>query len=314
MMNDPDPSVRTDAAVKLSATQDPRQVEPLIAALKDPVTEVRRVDADLLGRTKDRRAVDPLLALLEKDSDPNVRVNAIMALIDLKLDDTRELQPLIAALHDPDDGVRAWVPDALGNIHDPRSFQAILDALATNDYNVTMEAARVLGHLRNPRAIEPLLASLKDGRGYAAAALSEIGTPAIEPLIATLKNPDPVIRMGAAEALSENTVNYAIQSKGDAMDPRAVRALLQSAQEHDLAVIAGAHLFFMRHLDPGVLDDFSKILYQHTGRDELIYRIADDLLNSANPELVQLTVGWAKKHGIPLTKDAKGRTIFMPAD
>ena len=69
-------------------------------------------------------------------------------------------------------------------------------------------AAEALGKIGDPRAVEPLITDLKDMRyiggvnASAADALVKIGAPAVEPLIATLKDSDgDVWRVATAYAL-----------------------------------------------------------------------------------------------------------------
>jgi len=75
-------SIRRDAARALGELEDPRAVEPLIAALKDESFSVRKAAAEALGKIGDTRAVEPLSAAL-KDKDSDVRKAAAEALVSL---------------------------------------------------------------------------------------------------------------------------------------------------------------------------------------------------------------------------------------
>ena len=74
------------------------------------------------------------------------------------------------------------------------------------DSGVRRTAALALGKIGEP-AVEPLIAALKDSddcvRREATEALGKIGEPAVEPLIAALKDSDDYVRREAAEALGK---------------------------------------------------------------------------------------------------------------
>lgn len=69
MLRDENSDVRDDAAFALGELNDPRMVEPLIAALQDKDPSVRDSVAQLLARLNDPRAVDPLIAALKDEKD-----------------------------------------------------------------------------------------------------------------------------------------------------------------------------------------------------------------------------------------------------
>jgi HEAT repeat protein len=78
--------------------------------------------------------------------------------------------------------------------------------LEHQDLQVQYEAAEALGDLGDEKAVEPLITALKRDetsgvRWKAAEALSKIGNPAVESLIATLQYPDEDVRWKAAIAL-----------------------------------------------------------------------------------------------------------------
>jgi HEAT repeats/PBS lyase HEAT-like repeat len=103
--------------------------------------------------------------------------------------------------------------------HDERDIEELIAALHNEDDDIRAMAARELGRLRTRQAVEPLLAALNDPRYWlvrcnAAEALGMIGdVRAVEPLIASLKHLDMNTQIAAAEAL------------GNLGDPRAIEAL-----------------------------------------------------------------------------------------
>jgi HEAT repeat protein len=148
------------------AQVEPDNVALQIQRLRSPDAEIRLYAADALDKFTDRRAVAPLIAAL-RDSDPRVRARAANGLGDLK--DARAVEPLIALLKD-------------------------------SDMNVQFAAASALGELLDRRAIPPLIAALS-GRSSRAIQWAKFGPSAVGPLSAALKDKDPAMRQGAAEAL-----------------------------------------------------------------------------------------------------------------
>src|ERR1017187_6662771 len=116
---------------------------------------------------------------------------------------------------------------ALGQIKDLGALQPLLNHLKTGKANdeVEREVAKALGDL-GPPALEPLMAALrdKDLSGYAGEGLVQLGRPAVDPLIAMLNNTDagadPGLRERAAELL------------GEVGDTRAVEPLIATLKDN----------------------------------------------------------------------------------
>ena len=106
-------SIRRDAARALGELEDPRAVEPLIAALGDERSDVRQAAAEALGKIKDPRAVEPLIAALG-DERSDMRQAAAKALG--AIGDARTMEPLIAALKDAEWRVREAAAQALDHL------------------------------------------------------------------------------------------------------------------------------------------------------------------------------------------------------
>ena len=116
--------VRCDAAGALGNLEDPRAVEPLIAALNDNEGTVRYEAAAALGKIKDPRAVEPLIAALKKEEQY----------------------------------VLGGLASALGEIGDPRAVEPLLPLLARWEPCVSGPAKEALGKLGAPAAAPLLLA------------------------------------------------------------------------------------------------------------------------------------------------------------
>ncbi|OHB85418.1 MAG: hypothetical protein A3J73_07260 [Planctomycetes bacterium RIFCSPHIGHO2_02_FULL_38_41] len=120
------------------------------------------------------------------------------------------VRPLIATLKDKiNRNRREEAAKALGEIGDSRAVQPLIALLKDEkDENVVGKAELALCKLGKP-AVEPLIAALKDAnspsrvRYVAASALGRIGDiRALDTLIAALKDADSCVREGAALALS----------------------------------------------------------------------------------------------------------------
>jgi HEAT repeat protein len=80
----------------------------------------------------------------------------------LGLGDPQAVPPLIQALGDGWDAVRAAAAEALGNLGDPQAIPALIKALGDYWYDVRRAAAEALGKLGDPQAIPALIQALGD--------------------------------------------------------------------------------------------------------------------------------------------------------
>jgi len=252
-------AMRTSAAEALGRIGNARAVEPLIAVLKDKETYVRKYAAEALGKIG-TPAVEPLIAAL-KDKATYVRDAAAETLGKIGWQPGKDeagavywiakrnweecvrigapaVEPLIDRLNYEAAAV-AWgkigdahavepIIAALGKIGTP-AVEPLIAALKDKDTYVRRAAAETLDKIgwqpgkdetgaaywigkRNweecvrigAPAVEPLIAALKEEgmRESAAMALGKIGDAhAVEPLIAVLKDNHAVVRRNVAEAL-----------------------------------------------------------------------------------------------------------------
>lgn len=164
----------------------------------------------------DKTTVATLIIAL-KDSNPVVRMNAILALGEIR--NAQAVEPLILALKDKDPGVRTRATEALMKIPDNRTIEPLIIALQDEYPGVRMNAALAMGSIKDKRFVEPLIFALNDKvmlvRRYAAMSLIDIGdTRAVGPLIKLLNDKDSNTRACAASAL------------GKIKDKRAVEPLI----------------------------------------------------------------------------------------
>ena len=162
----------------LGDVNDPRGVEPLIAALKDKYVAPEAERS--LYKMRGRSSAEPLIALL-KDPDPAVRRYAVDILLawDPRADpavrryavdillawNPRAVEPLIAASKDPDSQVRRGVIGWLASQScvEPRAFEALAAALSDPDVLNRQIVAKELADLSvvDPRALSALLTVLE---------------------------------------------------------------------------------------------------------------------------------------------------------
>ncbi len=238
-------------------------VEPLIALLNDENSTKKQRIIDILGKIKDPRSIDPLIVNL-RNRNKYVRKTSAEALENLgwttitgedgawfwiaKQDMKKcipfgevAVTPLITALSDDDEEVRRGAAIALGCIGDSRAVKPLLNALEDQKKYVQIEAAAALAAMRDEHAldplisasrdkdwviskraiislgkmgipaIDPLIALLKDDKHDAVEALVIIGTPAVGSLITTLNEGNFYEKIGAAEALGKIGDNRAVE-------------------------------------------------------------------------------------------------------
>jgi HEAT repeat protein len=97
---------------------------------------------------------------------------------------------------------------------------------------IRWNAAKVLGMLKDPRAVEPLIGAFDDNSSLinltAVKMLSEMGKPAVEPLINALKNKKRPIR------------DYSSMTLGHMKDPDVVKRLITVMKDDDAYARGGA--------------------------------------------------------------------------
>ena len=182
----------------------------------------------LLGLLATERALDAVVVLLA-ETDPVLRQAVNQA---LRLAGAAALEPLRAALNDPNERVRTRAREALAQLGE----QAIATGLATlesGDAGSRITAAQTLGALRTQRAVAPLVAKLADPdtlvRVAAALALGEIASePAVQAVQKLVSSDEAQLRVAAAQAL------------GASRDVGTVPALLKLLADSESEVRAAA--------------------------------------------------------------------------
>lgn len=196
-------------------------VPRLIAALTEKDGYVRSAAAEALGKIGDARAVDPLIAAMqyrdeqvyEDDEDAEARLNAALALG--KIGDLRALNDLLHTASGEDLQLASYAIDALGMLGDTRAIPTLIDALKVVDMDVPKAASSALIKIGSP-AVPPLIQSLRSSEGHwrihVLKALGGIGDlHALDSVETLLDDPDEYVRINAAEALAEIQKKNAIQ-------------------------------------------------------------------------------------------------------
>jgi beta-lactamase regulating signal transducer with metallopeptidase domain len=209
-LDDRDARVRRFAAWALGELERERGVRPLIEHLVDDDADVRLVSAWALGEIKDHMAIVPLIELLE-DDDPLVREMAVLSLGEIE--DESAISPLLDAVERDRDLMEPAIW-ALGEIGDEAysARRALLRELGSRARNNRQVWTGRLGSTGAARDLSGDLNDLIDALGSrdaelrcsAAEWLGVRGDErAVEPLLDTLRDPDPAVRAMAVWALDE---------------------------------------------------------------------------------------------------------------
>ncbi|HEY8212270.1 MAG TPA: HEAT repeat domain-containing protein [Myxococcaceae bacterium] len=228
---------RLAAVTTLSQAQGAEAREALASALSHPLADVRIAAARAFPDQKDPRiirglledvvqernpdkldnfatalsevgpaAVPEVLALLKERTDLRSSERAVLVTALGNAEDPRVVQPLSAALKDPDESIRAAAANALGKVGGDGVAAALKTALVDPDEYVRFYAAEGLGRLKE-RSAASALADLLAGdlprvRMVAARALGKLGDGAVVPaLTKALADASADVKLTAAEAL-----------------------------------------------------------------------------------------------------------------
>ena len=298
-----DRRVGQEAAVALGTAGAPA-VEPLIAVLEDKNVDryARGLAAKALGEIKDPRAVKPLIAVLGEDWRVSESAGDALANIG-----TPAVGPLIAVLEDKrvDRDARAEAADALGKLGDSRAVQPLI--LAMNDDDVRYSAAKALANI-GTAAVEPSIAVLKDkrldghARAEAARTLGKLGdSRAVAPLIllAMDHKDDSGVRVSAVRALE------------DLKDARAVKPLttLMRNRNEDYLLRSSAAELLGRIGNPRAVQSLIAALKD---KDSQVRRwAAQELRKTKDPRAVRALMAALKSRNLAVV--AEVYTFFIEA-
>lgn len=236
-------------------------------------------------------AVEPLIAAL-KDPNDQVRESAVDVLLRIK--DPRAIEPLIAVFKDPKPKIRWGAVGAVEQFGTP-AVEPLISALTDADALVRMNAAGILDRLKDPRAVEPLISALKDSdstvRAVAAGALVWIKDPRmVEPLIAVLMNTNDRRDFDLRVHLVATLILF--------KDPRVAGALKTVGP----VTITEATSDLIRRGEPGSEDALIEVLNKFGDT-----RTAENFLNCGNSTLEDAARNWATERGFGITTTKFGQ-------
>jgi len=237
-LDDEQSQVRMQAASALGNIGSKEAVDPLITALADPNDWVRvqvaeaigklgnpftaqilaqhletesdsHVRATLvkaLGKIGDEK-IAPLLAVYLEDKDSRVRANCVEAMTQLRTSTGNLKSAFLKLADDPSNRVRANVAVALLSFGEEKGREILAKMLVSKDEYCRASAAYAYGEIGQAEDRPSIIRLLADDslmvRKNAIKALVKHGVKAIPELFNALKEGDPMIKIGALEALGE---------------------------------------------------------------------------------------------------------------
>jgi len=259
-LDDPDTSIRSQAAAALCKAEDDAAVDQLLRCLRDRAPEVIKAALPGLRRFPDLRTPNAVAPLL-RHSDSAVRSMAAQLLDQLGWQPAHRedeiwfltamnhyaraatfgaaaLPAIEAGLTAVAYGSRIAAVEALGQIHDSKAVRPLVAALKTADPGVCIAAIDSLCRREDGDAANNILPALKHAhpqvRASAVEALGRMrAQAAFEPILSRLEDPVWEVRKQATEAL------------GRLRDSRALEALgarLEKDPDHDVREAAAVSL------------------------------------------------------------------------
>jgi hypothetical protein len=170
-----------------------------------------------------------LIALLQQQDKVSAQAAEALGTIG----DKQAVESLITALKSaPERETRRSAAEALGKIKDARAAKPLMEAMAESDQILKRKAKDALKEIatKEPKVIKMLVATLKQDNAEAKAVLVSVGQPAVDPLIAALKDVNGSTRLNAASAL------------GDIGDRKAIQPLVANLTDWGISPIVGSSL------------------------------------------------------------------------
>ncbi|HKL48519.1 MAG TPA: HEAT repeat domain-containing protein, partial [Desulfuromonadales bacterium] len=159
LLQSSDEECRLQGLRRLTETTEEFPREWIYLALGDDSWRVRKEAVELfLGRPENARYADEVVKLLHSEENAGLRNAAMEILIKLG----RQAVPhLLSEIDAPDQDVRKFILDILGEVGDARCIPALVEALGDSDENVRSAAAENLGKLGASEAMPALLDAME---------------------------------------------------------------------------------------------------------------------------------------------------------
>jgi len=205
--------VRKKAVTDLTKGKlDAEKIELLTQALGDDNETI--IMKAMKGLEKAKKAAIPTLITALKNPSWTVRKNASKVLVRLGDD---ALAEIVNAMYSDDEDVQFWAGEVLTEFGE-KAIDHFLELLEKGSQSSKICAIKALGKTGSNRAVSPLMDQLAADswsvRKSAAEALWEVGEPAVEILVESLRSSNPDVQY------------WAIQVLGEIGDTRAVHPLI----------------------------------------------------------------------------------------
>ena len=212
-LQDETPAVREESARQIGITEGEKYkiIPALINAVSDEDFSVR---GEVLGALESAKTESvPILIKTMRSEDRQKRVNAAMALGEIRYGGEKAIPVLINALSDKDQEVRLEAAKALGQFRREAksAVPALIDLLSDPDHDVRAYAVVALGRIKeNLTAVIPALAAIVEREGehfvtrlIAADTLGRMGNASQPALIRILDNDSAYARALAIRTLGK---------------------------------------------------------------------------------------------------------------
>lgn len=222
--------------------------------LENPNPKIVEKSALALKRLKDKRALPYLWNALNNLTDKELEDEILMAFI--MTDPQYSLKMISPGFDKRSPFFKKTAVTALGRAGDPATFKFIANCLKDKDESVRNNAINAISRFQSPEAVALLIDMLDDtSPGNIDAAkngLHGYGMLAGMQLIQAFDNESEEIRRQSAKVIYKNIQSpvksvhkIKISGFGDIADQQTIKeALIQAFKQDNLAVVAGAALFF----------------------------------------------------------------------
>jgi len=291
LLDHPAEAVRGQAAHALGVLRA-HEATPRLIALLDITRQNTDDAAWALGQLAAEDGIAPLIAAFDGDTDDEAifgRDQIIEALA--RMPEASVVPQLVKALTHPGWWVYTGAVEALGTLGTPAAIGALIDALQHTEPQVREYAARILGIVGDPSVVPALAGALDDPwpgtRVSALESLAQLGTlsaPVRDALADRLLSGAADERVFAAEALGATRHPDALRPLLDTLDdadPELRVAALLALAHLDADVPISALAALLDDPDVGVRDAAAVSLGQ-LARPEAIPALLDALANPAS--------------------------------
>ena len=203
-------------------------------------------------------ALDILLAVLEETDNQYCKRDIIKGLG--QIGNVRAIEPISAYLTDENLTIREHAVIALGAIAEPAAIKPLKNVLQDKSEKIRKAALVALGKIGDAECITTLIQFLPNSTAWIA--LSQVGTPAVEPLINQLKSPNEDIRRTASDAL------------GKIGEPRSFEPLIEMLND-DVPIVKKSAIYAL-----GMIGD-----------KKVVKPLIDQLINGTPDEVRQSAAG-----------------------